>query len=58
MEEYRKIKEYINYSVSNMGNVRNDKSIKILKHSHTNIFVMVTLHRYNTCKQNFIYMNL
>ena len=31
MEEYRKIKGFENYSVSNLGNVRNDKTNKILK---------------------------
>jgi hypothetical protein len=31
MEEYRKIKGHENYSVSNFGNVRNDKTERILK---------------------------
>jgi hypothetical protein len=31
MEEYRKIEGYDNYSVSNKGNVRNDKTKRILK---------------------------
>lgn len=30
MEEFRKVKGYENYSVSNIGNVRNDKRNKIL----------------------------
>jgi len=31
MEVYRIINDYNNYSISNMGNVRNNKSIRILK---------------------------
>lgn len=31
MEEYRKIKNLENYSVSNLGNVRNDKTGRLLK---------------------------
>ena len=31
VEEFRKIEDYGNYSVSNMGNVRNDNTGKILK---------------------------
>ena len=31
MEEYRKIEDFKNYSVSNLGNVRNDKTGRILK---------------------------
>jgi hypothetical protein len=31
MEEYRIIKGYENYSVSNFGNVKNNKTDKILK---------------------------
>ena len=34
MEEFRKIKDYENYSVSNLGVVRNDKKGKILKQSY------------------------
>ena len=33
MEEFRKIKNYENYSISNLGNVRNDLNNKILKQS-------------------------
>lgn len=32
MEEFKKIKDYINYSISNLGNVRNDKTGRILKY--------------------------
>jgi len=31
MEEYKKITGFENYSVSNLGNVRNDKRDKMLK---------------------------
>lgn len=31
MEIYKKIKEFPNYSISNLGNVRNDKTKRILK---------------------------
>lgn len=31
MEEWRKVEEFPNYSVSNMGNVRNDETGRILK---------------------------
>jgi hypothetical protein len=34
MEEYRKIKGFENYSVSNLGNVRNDKTGKIFQQSY------------------------
>ena len=33
MEEFRTIVDYPNYSVSNLGNIRNDKTKKILKAS-------------------------
>ncbi len=42
MEEYRKIQGYNNYSVSNLGNVRNDKTGRLLKatnNSHGYYFV-------------------
>lgn len=31
METFKKIEEFSNYSVSNLGNVRNDKTVRILK---------------------------
>ena len=31
MEEWRKVEEFPNYSVSNLGNVRNDETGRILK---------------------------
>lgn len=31
MEEYRKIEDFENYSISNLGNVKNDKTGRILK---------------------------
>ena len=31
MEEFKKIENYNNYSVSNLGNIRNDKTGRILK---------------------------
>ena len=31
MEEYKKIQGFDNYSISNLGNVRNDKTKRILK---------------------------
>lgn len=34
--EWKKIENFSNYSVSSMGEVRNDKTNKILKQSHNN----------------------
>ena len=43
METYKSIKDYDNYEVSNMGNVRNKKSGLILKHSLQNGYYCVGL---------------
>jgi hypothetical protein len=43
MEEFRKIKDYENYSVSNLGVVRNDKKGRILKQSNSYGYKLVTL---------------
>lgn len=46
MEEYRKIKGYENYSISNLGNIRNDKTGRILKqHKKTNEYMQVQMGR-------------
>ena len=46
MEEYRKIKGYENYSISNLGNIRNDKTGRILKqHKKTNGYMQVQMGR-------------
>jgi hypothetical protein len=43
METYKSIKDYDNYEVSNMGNVRNKKTGLILKHSLQNGYYCVGL---------------
>ena len=43
MEEFKKIKDYENFSVSNFGIVRNDKKDKILKQSNSNGYKRVRL---------------
>ena len=48
MEVYRIINDYNNYSISNMGNVRNNKSMRILKINHNKSNYMVTLRKDNT----------
>ena len=48
MEIYKKIKEFNNYSVSNIGNVRNDKTGRILKvYAKPNGYQQVQLGRKN-----------
>jgi hypothetical protein len=37
MEEYRAIEEYVNYEISNLGNVRNKKTGRILKQAKLTI---------------------
>jgi hypothetical protein len=46
-EEWRVIENYENYSVSNLGNVRNDKTGRILKGLNSRGYLLVTL-----CKEN------
>ena len=44
MEEFRKIAEFENYSISNLGNVRNDITGRILiPHLNTNGYMALTL---------------
>ena len=44
MEEFRKIAEFENYSISNLGNVRNDTTGRILiPHLNTNGYMALTL---------------
>ena len=44
MEEFRKIEEFTNYSISNLGNVRNDSTGRILiPHLNTNGYMGLTL---------------
>jgi hypothetical protein len=51
MEEYRKIKGFENYSVSNYGNVRNDKTGKLFKAG-------VNAHGYKRVKLGGIFINI
>ena len=53
MEVYRIINDYNNYSISNMGNVRNNKSMRILKISHNKSNYMVTLRKDNADKNSY-----
>lgn len=43
MEEYRKIDGYDNYSISNLGNVRNDTTNKILKYNTSIEYIRISL---------------
>jgi hypothetical protein len=45
MEEFKIIKDYTNYSVSNYGNVKNNDTGKILKQSNTNGYTQVSLRK-------------
>ena len=51
MEIFRKIEKYENYSVSNKGNIRNDKRMKLLKHNYTNGYNLVSLSKNNSSKK-------
>ena len=54
MEEFRKIKGHENYSVSNFGNVRNDKTGKIFKQSNTLGYKRVKLQDKKTYKVHIL----
>jgi hypothetical protein len=45
MEEFRKIEGYKNYSISNLGNVRNDKTNRILKAGNNKGYKLCVLNR-------------
>ena len=53
MEEFKKIANYENYSVSNLGNVRNDKFNRILKRG-TNPEGYHYVNLYKILKLNYI----
>jgi hypothetical protein len=50
MEEYKKIANYDNYSISNLGNVRNDMTNNILK-------PWINSHYYNSYYYVILYKN-
>ncbi len=54
-EEFRKIQGYDNYSVSNFGNVRNDKTGRILKHRVRNGYYYVELCKNSKRKNNYLH---
>ena len=56
VEVYKKIKEYNNYSISNWGNVRNDKSMKILKLTAISSGTYVILYKHGKCKRFHTYI--
>ena len=59
MEEYRKIECYENYSVSNMGNVRNDKTGKILKGRPTKTgYLLINICNKNEKRKNILISRL
>lgn len=51
MEEWKKIKNYENYSVSRYGQVRNDKTRRILKKIYTNGYESVSLYHEGKSKR-------
>lgn len=58
MEEWREIKDYSNYSVSNLGNVRNNKTNRILKFGLSGNSIKyhrVNLYNYNGMKSWYVH---
>ena len=55
VETYKKIEGFEVYSVSDHGNVRNDKTGRILKQSHRNGYQMVHLQKDNKQYNNDIH---
>ena len=55
VETYKKIEGFENYSISDFGNVRNDKTGRILKQSHRNGYQMVRLQKDNKTYKNDIH---
>lgn len=56
MEEYKVIKDYTNYSVSNLGNVKNNKTGRILKNS-VNFGKYLLVNIYNKGKRKSFYIH-
>lgn len=54
-EEWRKIEVYDNYSISNLGQVRNDKTKFLLKTHLKDGYCAVILSRYNKGKRHYIH---
>lgn len=50
MEEWRIIREYPRYSISNMGRVKNNKTGRVLKHSLVNGYPVVKLNNTHNYK--------
>jgi len=50
-EEWRKIEGYDNYSISNLGEVKNDNTKILLKTHIKDGYYVVTLSRNNKCKK-------
>jgi hypothetical protein len=55
IEIWKKIEEYDNYEVSNMGNVRNIKTYRLLKKSIINNYCIVGLSKKNIEKKIFVH---
>ena len=54
-EEWRKIEGYDNYSISNLGEVKNDNTKILLKTHIKDGYYVVTLSRNNKCKKHYIH---
>jgi hypothetical protein len=49
MEEFRKIDGFQNYSISNLGKVRNDRTNRILKVGNSKGYKLCVLNRKTLC---------